>query len=204
MSVTCELDMGVDACQLARDLLGRHLVRVVGGRRMVGRIVETEAYGGHEDLASHARGGRRTPRNESMFLAGGHAYVYLVYGMHHCVNVVCGAEGTGMAVLLRALEPIEGLELMRAARPKAGRDRDLCRGPGRLCQAMGIDRSLDGLRLSRSNDLWIEDGDPVVPGQQVASVRIGLGDVGSWAAKPWRFTVAGNRFVSGPSPLAAS
>ena len=186
------------ALELAPALLGAFLVREVEGTRVVGRIVETEAYPGGDDRGSHSRGGRRTPRNASMFLAGGAAYVYLIYGLHHCVNVVSGRVGEGEAVLIRALEPVEGIEAMRRLRVGA-RDRDLCRGPGRLASALAIDRSLDGIRLARRAGLWIEAGAP--PASIASSPRIGLGDVGPWAAKPWRWFDARSPHVSRmPSP----
>lgn len=196
------LDLTAPALEVARGLLGRHLVRVVDGVRRVGRIVETEAYVGPEDRASHTWDGRRTPRNESMYLAGGHAYVYLIYGMHHCLNIVTGPEGRGEAVLLRALEPIEGLDGMQADRPKAKRARDLCRGPGRLCAALAVDRSFDGLRLDRSNDLWIESGAAASAMHHVLGPRVGLGAVGEWADAPFRCSIADSTFVSDPRPIS--
>lgn len=194
------VDVSAGAVEVARALLGRDLVRVLDGQRLVGRIVETEAYVGHEDLASHARGGRCTDRNKSMFKAGGHAYVYLIYGMHHCLNVVCGTEGTGEAVLIRALEPMEGIEVMWHNRSKARRERDLCRGPGRLCAAMGIDRAQDGVVVCRSNDLWIEKGVPADVTEHIRAPRVGLGDVGIWAQELLRFAIVDNEHVSDPDP----
>ncbi|MGA1392775.1 MAG: DNA-3-methyladenine glycosylase, partial [Phycisphaerales bacterium] len=169
---------GASALELAPTLLGAMLVREIDGVRVAGRIVETEAYPGGDDRGSHSRGGRRTPRNASMFLAGGATYVYLIYGMHHCVNVVSGRAGDGEAVLIRALEPIEGIETMRRLRGDV-RDRDLCRGPGRLAAALAIDRTHDGRRLERRAGLWIETG--VSPATVACTPRIGLGDVGAWA-----------------------
>ncbi|HEV3468766.1 MAG TPA: DNA-3-methyladenine glycosylase [Pyrinomonadaceae bacterium] len=137
-----------DTLLVARELLGKLLVvPAPGGGRVSGRVVETEAYLGEGDRASHAYGGRRTPRTETMYAAGGTAYVYFVYGMHHQLNVVTGAEGSPHAVLVRALEPSEGVDLMRLRRP--GReDRALTSGPGKLCQALGIDRTFDGEDLT--------------------------------------------------------
>src|SRR5690606_2172802 len=133
-----------DPVAVARSLLGQRLVRVANDVRTAGLIVEVEAYLGVPDKAAHTSGGRRTPRNESMWGVGGRAYVYFTYGMHHCLNVVVGEAGHPVAVLLRALEPTQGLDAMRRRRPRARRDRDLCSGPGKLCQAMAIDRQLDG------------------------------------------------------------
>src|SRR5687768_9861033 len=147
--------MSADPITVARRLLGQRLVRVVDGSRLAGTIVEAEAYLGAEDRAAHTFGGRRTARNESMYLPGGHAYVYFTYGAHYCLNVVCGQRDEGVAVLIRALEPTEGLDLMFAKRPKAKRASDLCSGPGKLTQAMEIDRQLDGVDLRTSDALFV-------------------------------------------------
>ena len=194
---------GDDSVTVARRLLGQRLVRVVDGQRLAGTIVEVEAYLGMQDAAAHTFKGRRTARNESMYLPGGHTYVYMIYGMHFCMNVVCGAAETGTAVLLRALEPTEGLDVMRAHRtavkkPRRNlRDRDLCSGPGKLAQALRIDRSLDGEALLESDRLWIESVPPgETPLQIEASSRIGVAYAGEWAEKPLRFFLAGNPHVS--------
>lgn len=171
---------------------------LVNGDGRVGRIIEVEAYRGDQDPASHAYRGR-TARNSTMFHRGGHLYVYLSYGMHWCANVVCGPEGEAQAVLLRALEPVDGLELMRAARWKAQRrqdDRDLCRGPGRLCQAMGIDRSHDGLDLTGARSpIWVGDDGTPPPHEPAGTARVGI-SVGT--DLPWRFAIEGHRGVSRP------
>lgn len=141
--------LALPTTEAARALLGWRIESVDPGggalaaRRVAGRIVETEAYLGSDDAASHSARGR-TARNASMFTRAGRAYVYLIYGMHHCLNVVTGPEGTGEAVLIRALEPLEGLDVMRERRGARVRTRDLCRGPGRVCQALGLTRSHDG------------------------------------------------------------
>ncbi len=167
---------------------------------MVGRIVETEAYGGPEDTASHTHAGR-TARTAPMFGPVGHAYVYLVYGMHFCLNVV--ARGTGHeagAVLIRALEPQIGSELMRRnrQRPRDAVER-LCAGPARLCQALAIDRTFDGHDLTAGDRLWLSpaaagasDGAPVSSGPRVGVDYAGDG----WRDRPWRFWLTGNRAVS--------
>src|SRR3954469_16257563 len=128
---------------VARDLLGRYLVRELEGERLVLRLVEVEAYLGGRDRASHAWDGRRTPRNESLYLPGGHAYVYFIYGMHFCMNAVTGEAGVGSAVLLRAGEPVAGMAEMAAHRgwTRPPRPGDLAGGPGKLCQALAIGRA---------------------------------------------------------------
>jgi DNA-3-methyladenine glycosylase len=136
-----------DTPDVAASLIGWHLVHAApGSERLVGRIVETEAYLAEGDLASHSAPGP-TARNGAMFLAPGHVYVYLIYGMHHCLNVVTARAGIGEAVLVRALEPLAGQGTMRARRGADVPDRDLCRGPGRLCRAFGLTRAHDGLDL---------------------------------------------------------
>jgi DNA-3-methyladenine glycosylase len=186
---------------VARDLLGRFLVRELNGERLVLRLVETEAYLGAPDRASHAWDGRRTPRNESLYLAGGHAYVYMIYGLHFCLNAVTGEAGVGSAVLLRAGEPVEGEERMRENRgwtrvPKPG---DLAGGPGKLCQALGIGRELDGVLLDRP-PLFIATGEPAAEAEIVASPRIGVDYAGEAALWPLRFSLRGHRHVSKPWP----
>lgn len=182
----------------ARRLLGQRLVHVVGGRRLAGTIVEVEAYLGPIDRASHTWGGRRTARNESMWRGGGLAYVYFTYGMHHCMNVTCGEPGDGTAVLLRALEPTEGQDAMFARRPAARRERDLCSGPGRLTQALAIDRAHDGADLANGGALWIERlrTRPLAADRVVATPRIGVGYAGEWAHEPLRFFVRDSPHVS--------
>lgn len=177
-----------DAVTVARALLGQRLVHVAGGARTAGVIVETEAYLGRVDKAAHSYRGR-TRRNASMFAEGGHAYVYFIYGMHFCMNVVAGPEDDPVAVLLRALEPVEGLDLMHARRPAAKRDRDLCSGPGKLCQALGIDRALDGEDLVESDRLFIERLRRRAPPRRHITVtgRVGVAYAEEWAAEPLRF-----------------
>jgi DNA-3-methyladenine glycosylase len=179
---------------LARFLLGKVLVRDVDGARACGRIVETEAYL-QNDPACHAFRGI-TPRNRSLFLGRGHAYVYLCYGTSHMLNVSSEAGGTGAGVLLRALEPLCGTEHMKR-RTKRTRLIDLARGPGRLTVAMHVDRRQDGLNLFEAEPLWIgSDGHRVRSVGQ--SVRIGISKA---ADVRLRFFVAGNRYVSGPRSL---
>jgi DNA-3-methyladenine glycosylase len=186
---------------VARDLLGRYLVRELDGERLALRLVETEAYLGSPDRASHAWAGRRTARNESLYLAGGHAYVYFIYGMHYCLNAVTGEAGVGSAVLLRAAEPVAGEERMRENRRLTAKTRpgDLAGGPGKICQALAIGRELDGVLLDRP-PLYIARGEPVAAGEVVASPRIGVDYAGEAAGWPLRFSVRGNPHVSRPRP----
>lgn len=187
-----------DVIDVARDLLGQRLVRVVEGQRVAGIIVEVEAYLGVEDKAAHTFGGRRTARVASMWGDGGHAYVYFTYGMHHCLNVVASTEGHPVAALVRALEPTEGLDFMYARRKLARRDTQLCSGPGKLCAALGIDRGCDGEDLVEGETLFIERArrGTIPEGDIVAGPRIGVAYAGEWAHKPLRFYLRENPHVS--------
>jgi DNA-3-methyladenine glycosylase len=181
---------------VARQLLGRLLV-VPGrnGTRVSGIIVETEAYRGPQDRASHAYGGRRTQRTETMYQTGGVAYVYFVYGMYHQFNVVTNAAEIPHAVLIRALAPVEGLELMRQRRPGQA-DHNLTSGPGKLCVALGIDRKLDRADLL-GDSVWLEEGEwRISPAAIACGPRIGIAYAQEWANKPWRFWIRDNPFVS--------
>ena len=182
-----------DAGRLARALLGQVLVRVLDdGTRLAGRIVETEAYLGIEDKAAHCYGGRRTPRNEAMWGPAGHAYVYFIYGMHYCVNVVAEGPGRPAAVLLRALEPLEGLAHMRVHRsgkipPERLGVKDLCSGPAKLAQALAIDGVFDQADLVTGDALFIEHGRRIPPANIRAAPRVGVNYADDWAVKPLRF-----------------
>ena len=186
-----------DTVTIARALLGCVLWRRLDhGELLAARIVETEAYLGANDLASHARRGLRSPRNESMYLEGGHAYVYFTYGMHWCMNVVTQEADIAEAVLLRAAEPVRGVEVMRERRPKAKKDHDLMNGPGKICMALDIDRRLDGTSL-RGDQLWLAPRDMEVAESDIAvSPRIGIDNSGDAAAWPLRFFLRGHRHVS--------
>ena len=179
---------------VARELLGQRLVRGVDGQRLSGLIVEVEAYIGEDDAACHAARGR-TPRNEAMYGQPGIAYVYFIYGMHHCLNVVTEEEGFPAAVLLRALEPQEGPEIMRRYRPGKP-DSELTNGPAKLCQALAVDRSFNGVDLCTGEVLFVEEGRIVVQGEIEASPRIGIKADEAARSVPWRFYVKGNDFVS--------
>ncbi len=178
-----------DPREVAPELLNKVLVR----GPLSGRIVEVEAYAGAEDPGSHAFRGL-TRRNATMFGPPGHLYVYFTYGMHWCANAVCGEEGEGVAVLLRALAPLSGLDQMRAARLKARRDRDLCSGPGKLCQAFAVTKEYDGADLvTGDRDLVITDTGVAPPALPVVTTRVGL-SVG--ADLPWRWYVPAEPNVS--------
>jgi DNA-3-methyladenine glycosylase len=179
--------------QVARQLLGKYLVRNHPDGRTVGKIVETEAYVGPHDLACHASKGR-TARTEVMFGPPGHAYVYFIYGVYYCLNIVTEEVGHASAVLIRALEPIEGVELMEKRR-KTSALRNLASGPGKLCLAMSIDKTLNGADMSRGNVLYVEDRGEAAP-KIVARPRIGVDYAEKWKDKPWRFLIRGSEFVS--------
>jgi DNA-3-methyladenine glycosylase len=181
---------------VARELLGCLLVRRLDGFRLSGKIVEAEAYIGEEDLACHARAGK-TSRTEVMYGRSGLAYVYFTYGMHWMLNVVTERDGFPAAVLLRAIQPVEGIELMQRFRGRKV-DRLLCNGPARLTQAMGIARRENGLDLCQPESvIWIENGERLKAKQIATSVRIGLGQTPEpWLSKPWRYFVKDSPFVS--------
>ena len=183
-----------DTVAVAKSLLGKRLVRVERGRRLAGRIVEVEAYLGAADAAAHTFGGRRTARNEAMYLPGGHAYVFFVYGMHDCFNVVTKGKDEPEAVLVRALEPVEGVAAMKRFR-RTARERDLSNGPAKLCQALRISRALNGADLS-GREIFIETDLEPASGEIGASPRIGVDYAGEAAAWPLRFFLKGNPFVS--------
>ncbi|KAL0992867.1 hypothetical protein UPYG_G00100340 [Umbra pygmaea] len=192
---------------LAKALLGKVLVRLrADGVELRGRVVETEAYLGGEDRASHSAGGKRTERNTAMFMTPGTIYVYPIYGIYLCMNV--SSQGEGAAVLLRALEPLQGLPLMRelrAARRKEGartlKDKELCNGPSKLCQALDIQRCFDRRDLSSDPEVWLETEPQRGPQEAdlhavVSAPRVGIDSHGEWATKPLRFYLRGHHCVS--------
>ena len=165
-----------DTLQVASDLIGKLIVREADGEVRWGRVVEVEAYCGPTDRAAHSWRGR-TPRNGVMFGPPGHAYVYFIYGMHHCLNFVTRPEGFPEAVLVRAMEPGPGV----------GR----CSGPGLVCRALGVDRSLNGAALAPPALYVVDDGFRPAPGGIARTPRIGVGYAGEWAELPWRFCLPG-------------
>jgi DNA-3-methyladenine glycosylase len=190
---------GRSAVEVAPDLLGRVFVRELpGGERLAGRIAETEAYEPGDPASHGARG--KTARNASMFGPPGHLYVYFTYGSHWMINVVTGANGEASAVLLRALEPLEGVTTMIEHRGGLGRGdlRELCSGPGKLAQAFGVDGRHDGASVTRRGvDVWIASGNPLEPSSVVCGPRVGISKA---IAKPWRFMGRADRFVSQGRP----
>ena len=181
---------------LAIALLGTLLVRKVDEELVSGRIVETEAYLGVIDRAAHSYGGKRTSRNEAMFMKPGTCYVYSIYGIHHCVNI--SSSGEGAAVLIRGLEPINGIEKMRELRGNfVGKESHLCKGPGNLCKALDISKDQNKQDLTTSNEIWVEMYDNVSELQVTSSGRIGIDYAGpEWSTKPLRFHVTDSVAVS--------
>ena len=184
-----------DAVQVSRDLLGKLLVvPATDGTRVSGMIVETEAYLGEIDKAAHSFGGRRTARNEVTYGEGGHVYVFFIYGIYYQLNFVTGETGVPHVSLIRAIEPVEEIEIMRERRGKMP-DKNLTSGPGKLCIAMNIDRGLNGEDLL-GDRIWVENY-ATFPAPQIASgPRIGIDYAEEFAEMPWRFWVKGNPFIS--------
>ena len=170
--------------KVAKQMLGKYLVH----KKLVGKIVETEAYVGPKDKASHAFGGKITKRNKAEWLIGGHIYIYLVYGMYWQLNISTGKEGKPECVLIRALEPL--FPKSYNLNPK------IANGPGKLCRWMGFNKSHYGVDVVTSKEIWLTEGNRVGPSQIVASKRVGIDYAEEWANKPWRFYIKDNKFVS--------
>jgi DNA-3-methyladenine glycosylase len=188
---------------VARELLGKLLVVPArSGIRVSGKIVEVEAYRGPQDRAAHSYGGRRTKRTETMYGIGGTAYVFFVYGMYNQFNVVTNAADVPHAVLIRAVEPVEGIDIMRRRRP-GKTDHNLTNGPGKLCIALDIDRKLDASDLL-GNRVWLEDAESIPRSRILAGPRIGIDYAEEWIVKPWRFWIKDNPFVSRSQQTAIS
>lgn len=186
-----------DALSAAQQLLGMLLVRTIDGKKTYFKIVETEAYMAPEDKACHAYGNKMTPRTQTMFMAGGVAYVYLIYGMYNCLNIVTEAEGIAHAVLIRGVEPMddEAVTLCRENRPiKSVKIEDLTNGPGKLCQALGIDRTLDAHSLLEVGPLYLVGGHPA--SNIISTKRVNIDYAEEYKDKLWRFYIEGNAFVS--------
>lgn len=187
-----------DVVTIAQELLGKYLVSNFDDQIAVGRIVETEAYRGPEDKAAHSYNNRYTERTKIMYMPGGVAYVYLIYGIHHLFNVITGAEGLPHGVLVRGLEPIENIALMLKRRKFQTLKPQLTAGPGVLSKAMGINKTHTGISLTRSDSpIWLEDrGDEIRSDQIIASPRVGVDYAGEHAARPWRFRIANSKWTS--------
>jgi len=170
--------------KVAQKLLGKTLIRIWRGKRLSGKIVETEAYIGPKDKASHAYLGKKTPRNRAEFMIGGHIYIYLVYGMYWQLNFSTETKGKPTCVLIRALEPLEGIN-------------EPTDGPGKLCRALRLNKSFYGEDLCRSSRIWLEDGPEIPSNKIVRAARVGIDYAGPyWSKIPWRFYIKDNKFVS--------
>lgn len=187
-----------DVVSVARHLLGKHIYSLVDGQLTGGIIVETEAYRGPDDRGSHAYNGKRTARNEMMYNAGGLVYMYICYGIHDMLNIVTGEEGISHAALIRAIQPIEGIDIMRHRRALFDKDLRLCQGPGSLAKSLGLSKIHNGVDL-QGNVIWLTDEKHTYTDEQVVcSARVGMNFDGLYKAIPWRFYVKGNQYVSRP------
>jgi DNA-3-methyladenine glycosylase len=186
-----------DVVLIAKELLGKILVTNTGGITTAGRIVETEAYRAVADRASHAYAGRRTPRNEAMYAGGGTSYVYICYGIHYLFNVVTNIKEVPDAVLIRAIEPVKGIETMLLRTPKPNPGFTITKGPGNVGRALGISKADTGISLL-GNDIYIAD-DGFIPDESIigTSSRIGVAYAAEDALLPYRFYIKGNKYVSG-------
>jgi DNA-3-methyladenine glycosylase len=191
--------LSANVVALSRDLLGKYLFTCIDGITTGGYIVETEAYNGVIDKASHAYGNRQTPRTQTMFMQGGISYVYLCYGIHEMFNIVTSAEGQPHAILIRAIDPTEGLELMQLRRNMPVLKPNITSGPGSVAKALGISRKINALSL-QSDVIWIEDRCLSFPNSSItAGPRIGVSYAAEDALLPYRFYVKGNIYVSKPN-----
>ena len=191
--------LGSDVVAISKSLLGKYLFTSIDGLTSGGYITETEAYNGVIDRASHAFGNRKTPRTQIMYEAGGIAYIYLCYGIHEMLNVVTSVESQPHAILIRAIEPTTGIDIMLARRNMLTLKPNITAGPGSVAKALGIDRKLNGISL-QSDTLWIEDRGLTFNDEEIAAVpRVGVAYAGQDALLPYRFYVKGNKFVSKPN-----
>lgn len=184
-----------DTLKIARELLGKTLVVPnENGKRVSGMIVETEAYLGEIDKAAHSYGGRRTARNEITYDIGGKVYMFFIYGMYWQLNFVTNSVNSPHAVLIRGIEPLEGIEIMRERRG-AMKDQNLTSGPGKLCIAFGLDRNYNGQDLLEEK-IWVEEGSSIAKTQIASGKRVGIDYAQEFAEKPWRFWIKDNKYVS--------
>ena len=188
--------------KVAKEMLGKYLVRKIGKKKLVGKIVETEAYIGPEDKASHAYDYKATKRNKAEYLVGGHIYIYLVYGMYWQLNISTADEGQPECVLIRALEPVlvknpkSEIRNPKQIQNSKFKIQNATNGPGKLCKWLKLNKSFYGEDLTKSKRIWLEDGEKIKPNRIIASKRIGIDYAQEWAKKPWRFYIKDNPFIS--------
>ncbi|RZL57022.1 MAG: DNA-3-methyladenine glycosylase [Pedobacter sp.] len=201
MKLKAEYYLNEDAIFLAKDLLGKVLYTKINDEVTAGIIIETEAYFGIKDKASHAYGGRRTNRTETMYSEGGIAYVYLCYGMHHLFNVVSSVNDEPHAILIRAIEPLVGIEIIEHRRNMSRSKPAISSGPGSAAKALGIDKSINAKNLT-GDEVWIEDHGTRYHSDEIAAgPRVGIAYAQEHALLPWRFFVKGNKYVSKPNKV---
>jgi DNA-3-methyladenine glycosylase len=199
MKLSHSFYLSPDVVAVSKNLLGKYLFTCIDGLITGGYIVETEAYNGIIDKASHAFGNRKTPRTQTMFEQGGIAYIYLCYGIHEMLNIVTSVEGQPHAILIRAIEPTTGIDIMQARRNMEMVKPTITSGPGSVAKALGISRKINGISL-QSDTLWVEDRGLTFKDEQIAAVpRIGVAYAGQDALLPYRFYVKGNIYVSNPN-----
>ena len=185
-----------DALVVGPEILGNFLIRKIGDKIIKTKIVEVEAYMGPEDRASHAYENKRTSRTEPMFSLGGNSYVYLIYGMYNCMNIVCQEEGRPEALLIRGVEPLNEFDLVRKNRNLIKNTHNLTNGPGKLCSALQIDREFSGYDLINGEELYLEKNEDKEEFEIIYSKRIGIDYAGEYAEKLWRFYIKDNKFIS--------
>ena len=185
-----------DALTVGQEILGNFLVRKIGDKIIKTKIVEVEAYMGPEDRASHAYGNKRTSRTEPMFSIGGHSYVYLIYGMYNCINIVCQEEGKPEALLIRGVEPLNEIEFLSENRKLIKNIHNLTNGPGKLCSALKIDRDFSGYDLITGKELYLERNENKEKMEIVHAKRIGIDYAEEYTDKLWRFYIKDNNFIS--------
>lgn len=191
-----------DVIQISKDLLGKRLVSTIDNKVTVGKIVETEAYRAPDDKACHAYGNRLTDRTRTMFDEGGVAYVYICYGIHHLFNVVTADSGMAHAVLIRAVEPLDGKEIMQQRRQMSFSRKEICNGPGKFTRAMGIEKPVNGCQLwTRKSPVYIEHGDTIGPEQIIEGPRVGMATAEECSNWPWRFRIKDNKWTSKPDKV---
>ncbi len=190
-----------DILDISKKLLGKRLHSKIGGVETAGIIVETEAYRGSDDKACHAYGGNRSPRSLSMYKEGGHAYVYICYGIHPLFNIVTSSKGKAEVVLIRALQPVKGIEEMKLRRNQH-KEINLCNGPGKLTQALGITKLHNEAILYNSTaEIWLEEGMNIPNDDILTGPRVGLSTAQECMNWPWRFRIKGNKFTSKPNTV---